>query len=160
ILFITSSDRPFTESEHQFLERIRAWGKKVVIILNKIDMLKNPTDLKAIVDFVSENCKKLLGFQPEIFPISALQAQESYKASNEQEGARIWETSRFGALEDYLFQTLDEKERVRLKLLSPLGVMQHVLDQVEKAINERASLLAEDARTVESIEVQLRLYRE
>lgn len=28
VLFITSVDRPFTESERAFLERMRAWGKK------------------------------------------------------------------------------------------------------------------------------------
>ena len=32
VLFLTSADRPFTESERLFLERIRDWGKKIVII--------------------------------------------------------------------------------------------------------------------------------
>ena len=40
ILFITSVDRPFTQSERAFLERIRNWGKKVIIVLNKIDILQ------------------------------------------------------------------------------------------------------------------------
>jgi predicted GTPase len=38
ILFVTSADRPFTESERQFIERIRDWGKKVVFVVNKIDI--------------------------------------------------------------------------------------------------------------------------
>ena len=42
ILFITSVDRPFTQSERVFLEHIRAWGKKIVILLNKIDLLHRP----------------------------------------------------------------------------------------------------------------------
>src|SRR6266700_2498145 len=45
ILFITSVDRPFTQSERLFMERIRTWGKKVLIVLNKIDMLRTPTAL-------------------------------------------------------------------------------------------------------------------
>jgi ribosome biogenesis GTPase A len=28
VIFITSADRPFTESERAFMEKIRAWGKK------------------------------------------------------------------------------------------------------------------------------------
>ena len=32
------ADRPFTESERLFLERIRHWGKKVVVVLNKVDL--------------------------------------------------------------------------------------------------------------------------
>lgn len=158
ILFITSVDRPFTESERAFMERIRAWGKKVVIVLNKIDLLRTPAALAEVLTFISENCKNLLGFQPEIFPVSALQVQQSHTAVG-HEAIRLWESSRFSALEHYLFRTLDEGERVRLKLLSPLGVMQRLLNETRTVAEQRASLLAEDALTINTIDDQLRLYR-
>lgn len=159
ILFITSVDRPFTQSERLFLERIRTWGKKVVIVLNKIDILKTRDSLTDVIDFVRANCKNLLGFEPDIFPVSALQAQQARTAVG-HDAVSLWESSRFGALEDYLLRTLDEKERVRLKLLSPLGVMRRLLDETQRSVNQRASLLAEDARTVQTIEEQLGLYAE
>ncbi len=159
ILFITSVDRPFTQSERMFMERIRTWGKKVVVILNKIDMLRTPAALEEVLTFVRDNCKNLLGFQPEIFPVSALLAQRALAATG-QETLQLWEQSRFGKLEEYLFHTLDEAERIRLKLLSPLGVMQRLLSETRSSVQQRAELLAEDARTVGSIEEQLRLYRE
>jgi small GTP-binding protein len=158
ILFVTSADRPFTESERAFMERIRAWGKKVVIVLNKVDLLTTPEGLDAIMSFVRDSCKRLLGFQPEIFPISALQAQQSFSAIG-HDAIDLWESSRFAALENYLFTTLDEKERVRLKLLSPLGVMQRLLGEGRSAVEQRAALLAEDARTVQNIDQQLQLYQ-
>jgi small GTP-binding protein len=159
ILFVTSVDRPFTQSERMFLERIRNWGKKVIIVLNKIDMLQTPEALIEVVTFVRENCKNLLGFQPEIFPVSALRAQQARTAIG-LSAVELWESSRFGPLEEYLFHTLDEQERVRLKLLSPLGVMQRLLNEAQRSVGERANLLAEDARTVATIEEQLRLYEE
>jgi len=159
ILFITSVDRPFTQSERLFMERIRTWGKKVLVVLNKIDMLRTPAALEEVLTFVRENCKNLLGFQPEIFPVSALLAQRALTAVG-QDALQLWETSRFGKLEEYLFHTLDEAERIRLKLLSPLGVMQRLLNETRVSVQQRAELLAEDARTVGSIEEQLRLYRE
>ncbi len=159
ILFITSVDRPFTQSERLFMERVRAWGKKVVIILNKIDLLRNAESLNQVIHFVNENCKNLLGFQPEVFPVSALTAARSREAIG-HDAIGLWEQSRMGGLENYLFHTLDEAERIRLKLLSPLGVMQRLLTQTKDAVQQRASLLAEDARTVETIEEQQRLYRE
>ena len=159
ILFVTSVDRPFTQSERMFMERIRTWGKKVIVILNKIDMLRTPTALEEVMTFVRDNCKNLLGFQPEIFPVSALLAQRALAATG-QETLQLWEQSRFGKLEEYLFHTLDEAERVRLKLLSPLGVMQRLLGETRTSVQQRAELLAEDARTVGSIEEQLRLYHE
>ena len=41
VLFVTSADRPFTETERAFLEQVRGWGKKVVIVINKIDILES-----------------------------------------------------------------------------------------------------------------------
>lgn len=159
ILFVTSVDRPFTQSERGFLERIRSWGKKVIIILNKIDMFRRPEELQQVMTFVRDNCKQLLGFEPEIFPVSALQAQQARNAVGHQ-AVEQWERSRFGALENYLFRTLDEAERVRLKLLSPLGVMERVINETNQAVDRRARLLTEDSRTVNTIEEQLKLYRE
>ncbi len=159
ILFITSVDRPFTQSERMFMERIRTWGKKVLVVVNKIDILRTPAALEEVLDFVRDNCKNLLGFQPEIFPVSALRAQRALTAVG-QDALQLWESSRFGKLEEYLFHTLDEAERIRLKLLSPLGVMQRLLNETRTSVQQRAELLAEDARTVGSIEEQLRFYRE
>ena len=142
-----------------FMERIRTWGKKVVVVLNKIDILRTQAALEEVLAFVRDNCKNLLGFQPEIFPVSALLAQRALTATG-QETLQLWERSRFGKLEEYLFHTLDEAERIRLKLLSPLGVMQRLLNETRSSVEQRAELLAEDARTVGAIEEQLRLYRE
>ncbi len=154
----TSSGRG-TRPKRTFLERIRNWGKKVIIVLNKIDMLQTPEALMEVVAFVRENCKNLLDFQPEIFPVSALRAQQARTAIGHS-AVELWESSRFGPLEEYLFHTLDEQERVRLKLLSPLGVMQRLLNEAQRSVGQRANLLAEDARTVATIEEQLRLYEE
>jgi hypothetical protein len=48
VLFVTSADRPFTESERQFLEQIRAWGKKIVLIINKADILATAGELEQV----------------------------------------------------------------------------------------------------------------
>jgi small GTP-binding protein len=159
VLFIASADRPFTESERAFLERMRTWGKKIVIVLNKIDLLQTKEAIQEVLDFVSANCKNLLGFEPEIFPVSAMQAQKAQKENGDKAGL-LWEQSGFAQFEHYLFNTLDEAERIRLKLLTPLGVMQRLLGEARGVVEHRADLLAEDASTIKTIETQLHLYRE
>src|SRR5436305_2657633 len=159
LLFITSADRPFTQSERLFLERIRAWGKKIVIIVNKIDLLRTPRDQEQVITFMRDNCKRLLGFEPQIFPVSALLAYKAQAAMG-HDAVALWEQSRFGPLEDYLFRTYDAGERVLLKLLSPLSVMNRLLTQTRTALEQHITLLAEDARTVSTIDQQLQLYRE
>ena len=44
VLFVTSADRPFTESERQFLGVIRDWGKKIVVVINKVDLLETEAE--------------------------------------------------------------------------------------------------------------------
>jgi small GTP-binding protein len=155
ILFVTSSDRPFTESERAFLQRIRDWGKKVVMVLNKVDLLRSPDDLSEVTAFVRQHATALLGSAPELFPISARLAQHARKAVSGDEGVHLWESSRLGALRDYLLATLDDEGRTRLKLLTPLGVMERLTLRYLDEAAKRQSLLDEDSRTVDNIEAQL-----
>ncbi len=55
VLFVTSADRPFTETERAFLEQIRGWGKKVVLVINKIDILGGPGEVDEVKRFVADS---------------------------------------------------------------------------------------------------------
>jgi small GTP-binding protein len=156
VLFVTSADRPFTESERDFLESIRDWGKKIVVVVNKIDILESEEELQSVVGFVSENLQSLLKVQPEIFPISARQALRS-KTDGEPASK---DGSRFEELQQFIVATLDEGERVRLKLLNPVGVAQHLIQKYLGMVDQQLELLTEDFRTLEEIERQLALYKE
>lgn len=156
VLFVTSADRPFTESERAFLERIRNWGKKVVVVLNKIDILESDGHVQEIERFITENARALLGFTPEIFPVSAKQALRAKQTSD----AALLAGSRFPALEKYIVATLDEKERIRLKLGNPLKVGQRVIGTVLATVDGRLALLKDDIAAVEDIHRQMQAYRQ
>jgi small GTP-binding protein len=159
VLFVTSADRPFTESERQFLERIRDWGKKVVFVLNKVDLLQTEDDVNEVLAFIRQHATQLLGHTPEVFPLSARLAQQAREAQAGDAGVRLWEASRMGALRDYLLRTLDDAGRARLKLLSPLGVMQRLTLKYQDEAHKRRAVLEEDARTVANLEAQLAAQR-
>lgn len=162
VFFVTSADRPFTESEREFMEGVKDWGKKIVVVINKIDLLRNDESIRQVMEFVDTNITRLLGIAPEIFPVSALLAQQANDLAgrNLPESQRLWEESRFGNLQNYIFETLDEEGRIRLKLLSPLGTAQHLADAYLKTTNERLAVLSEDIDTLRTIDRQLELYQE
>lgn len=155
VLFITSADRPFTESERQFLSQIKAWGKKVVIAINKIDLFETGEELEQVVAFVRENAQTLLGVTPDIFPISARRAKKA-----KQGQAAYWSESGFEALEIYVHNTLDETRRIQLKFLNPLGVGERLLNKYLEITNNRLSLLAEDFKMLDNLQNQLDFYRQ
>src|SRR5688500_3834631 len=100
ILFVTSIDRPLSESERRFLEYIREWGKKVVFVLNKVDT-KSDEEVSQVVDYLRTNVRSIFDFEPAIYPVSGKLALEA-KAGGAS--PREWTRSRFEALEDYIFK--------------------------------------------------------
>jgi small GTP-binding protein len=155
VLFITSADRPFTESERSFLEIIHDWGKKVVLVINKIDILQNDDEINQITAYVVENAQLLLGIKPEVFPVSARLAQRAKQGEPE-----CWAESQFEPLEGFIRDTLDESSRLRLKLLNPLGVGFHLIEKYRNVVANRLELLKEDFEMLSDVEAQLNLYKE
>ncbi len=155
VLFVTSADRPFSESERAFLEVIRAWGKKVVIVLNKVDLL-DEAGLAEVVEFVGRHAEDLFGTRPEIFAVSSRMARLARETGDQSQ----WQASRFAAVERYIGETLDEEQRVRLKLLSPLGVARRFAEAYLGVAEERLETLRTDIATIENIERQLDAFRD
>lgn len=154
VLFVTSADRPFTESERSFMAHIRDWGKKVIIILNKIDLLQDEQELKQVLDFVKENAHSLLGSTPEIFPVSSRLALRA-KTGEPQ----LWQPSGFDAMESYIHDNLDQGEQVRLKFLNPLGVGAFLTGKYFERAENQQQILAEDISMLQNVERQQAVYK-
>ena len=154
VLFVTSADRPFTESERAFLEGIRNWGKKVAVVINKIDLLMSSEDIHKVVAFVRDNASKLLGMEVEVFPVSARQAAQGKSEGDDT----LVQESRFEALETFVVRTLDDGERVRLKLLNPLGVGSALTGKYAAVVAAELDLLKDDLRMLDDIESHLEIY--
>jgi small GTP-binding protein len=155
VLFVTSADRPFTETERVFLDSIRNWGKKIVLVVNKVDIFQNEGDLAEVVQFVRDSSMRLLGIMPEVFPVSARLAAAAKQGDHGE-----WAPSRFEVLERYIQHTLDDVSRFRLKLANPIGVGEALARRYEAIARERNDLLATDIAAVADIERQLALYRD
>ncbi|MDP8940856.1 MAG: dynamin family protein [Actinomycetota bacterium] len=160
VLFITSAERPLTESERGYLELIRDWGKKILLVVNKSDLLDSDESVEKVRSFVSDGIRSMLGLTPPIFFVSSLLARKAKAASSGMERDALLKASGLGKLEGYITDLLDEEGRVRLKLESPLGVVEELVRRYRKSVGERMSLLEDDFRTSENVESQLNLFQE
>lgn len=147
VLFVTSIDRPLSESERQFLEYIREWGKKVVFVLNKIDT-KTGEEVDEVIAWIRENVEGIFGFEPTIYPVAARLALEAKMGDLPP---REWTRSRFEAFEDYIHGKLSEKERIRLKLEAPLETVASLSLRQKDRIAERRNLLEADRIRIEAL---------
>lgn len=154
VLFVTSADRPFTESERAFLEQIRNWGKKIVLVINKIDILDSEADVDKVIAFVTSSAQALIGDVAAVFPVSARLAQAAKAGQPDK-----W-SSRFAPLEAYIRETLDDEGRFRLKLLNPLGVGGRLIREQLANLSGDLATLAEDSNLLDDIRGQMVYYDE
>nr|XP_010927024.1 probable transmembrane GTPase FZO-like, chloroplastic isoform X3 [Elaeis guineensis] len=165
ILFVISSDRPLTESEVAFLLYVQQWKKKVVFVLNKLDLYRNASELEEATTFVKENAQKLLNTEDVmLFPVSARSALEA-KLSSVYEGRNYeevllndprWMSSRFYELENFLFSFLDGStdtgmERVRLKLETPIGIADRLLTSCDRLMKKEYENANEDLISIKEV---------
>ncbi|MBO1438057.1 dynamin family protein [Meiothermus sp. CFH 77666] len=147
ILFVTSADRPFTQSEADFLNFIRAWGKKVVLIINKMDLLTEP-ELQQVLEFVQKGADQTLGHIPPIFPVSARRARQGNVAQ-----------SHIPELEAHIRQVLTH-EAALLKLGSPLGVLARLSEEAKPALETRLKEAEKQLATCRELDSLLQRHEE
>ncbi|HET7478085.1 MAG TPA: dynamin family protein [Rubrobacteraceae bacterium] len=160
VLFVTSAERPLTESERGYLELIRDWGKKILLVVNKVDLLNGEENVEKVRTFIQDGIRSMLGLTPPIFFVSALLARKAKAATSDIERNALLKASGFAEIEEYVTDLLDEEGRVRLKLESPLGVVEEMIRRYSNSVEERMDLLEEDFKTSENVEAQLGVYKE
>jgi len=160
VLFVTSLLQPLTASELDFLAHIREWGKKVVFVINGVDRRNSDEQLDRVREYLTREVTARLGADaPTLYFISALQALRGKLAAKANaEGPAADARNEYPALERYVLETLRETDRVRLKLLSPLGVLRHLLKGNVAALDTRLLVVHEDAKVLRSIRDQLDAY--
>ncbi|WP_221090491.1 dynamin family protein [Deinococcus aquaedulcis] len=147
LLFLTSADRPFTESERQFLSLAARWGRQVIMVVNKADLLETPEQKAQVREFVETGARGVLGLTPPVLLVSA---------RAEQRGGDVG----FHALREVLRVRLSDTERTRLKLQSPLGTAAALLSGEEARAEAARRTLAEDLTVLRDLEAQQVTHRE
>ena len=170
VLFVTSYDRPLSESERQFLKYVRGdWGKQLVVALNKADLADTEAALAQVVAHVQDGLRGLLaetdrpapdgggatppgplatgGAVPLVFPVAARHALAAKLDAGGEGEARTdprWEASRFGPFERFLTETLTDDARLALKLTAPLDAVRALVADARGRLDAQRGVLASD----------------
>eukprot|EP01117_Protostelium_nocturnum_P008663 TRINITY_DN3111_c0_g1_i3.p1 TRINITY_DN3111_c0_g1~~TRINITY_DN3111_c0_g1_i3.p1 ORF type:complete len:483 (+),score=159.95 TRINITY_DN3111_c0_g1_i3:125-1573(+) len=164
VIFVTSSDRAFSESERSFLARISQYKKKIIVVITKKDIVESQSEMDQIVDYVSTNFESCLGSKPEaIFTVDskgALKAKLESGKNGDLKNSATWKESGFGPVEKFILKTLDREQRTRIKLENPLGLAEHLLEKAKDDIESRSKLLRDDVETLEDMKEQMEQYKE
>ncbi|KAL6783771.1 FZL1 [Auxenochlorella protothecoides x Auxenochlorella symbiontica] len=151
VLFVMSADRPFTDSEVRFLRYIRRWGKKVVFLVNKVDVLGAEGEVEEVRAFVAASAERVLGLPAAgVLPLSARLAQRDPAG----EGGRLGPLR--GLIEGLLARG---GESGRLKLETPMQVLRALLAAADAQLSADAEVAARDLESLALVGRQLEGFR-
>ncbi len=109
-LFVVSADPPITEIEIEYLARIRQTVVRLIVVLNKIDVIE-PQERDKAATFL-RNALVDHGLDP-LTPIFSVSARDALRAK-ESGDAEAFAASGFGELEKHLVQFLANEKRETL----------------------------------------------
>jgi len=165
---------------------VRQWGKKVVFVVNKVDLLDSNDDVDKVVEFVEKNATRLLGVEgARAIPVSAklaTQAKITSRKALDDDSSNVltssersylanldsWKASRFGTLEKHIRDFLlggatpatVPSESLKLKLQTPLFVADALINASKTQLETELSVLRRDEESVRMISSQLDAFRD
>lgn len=160
VLFVTTLLQPLTASEMTFLGHIGEWGKKIIFVVNGVDRRNSDEQVERVREYIARETTARLGAAPTIYCISALQALRARMAERTGAAGEPGDPqNEFPALQRYLLDALRNKERVVLKLMSPVGVLRNVLERNVSTLERQQQVIDEDSRVLGAVHAQLVNYQ-
>ncbi|MCA9913935.1 MAG: dynamin family protein, partial [Anaerolineae bacterium] len=81
VIFLISAKHAFAETERIYLELAKKYGKKIILVLNQVDLLK-PDERQEVRRFIETQVKQTLDLEPLLFMVSAKEALDALTAEN------------------------------------------------------------------------------
>ena len=152
VFFTIGAERAVTGSEAKLIQFIQEdWLKNIVFLLNKTDIAENSEELETLIDHSKSELERNFKLKPHLIPISAKLAREARAVFDEA----LYEKSGFKELENYIFSTLGEEERVRIKIKSTSEFAAALAEATERAISEDMESILQDEARLNEFETKL-----
>lgn len=157
VVLVMLATQALSASNLKYLETLKSYGKHVLVVVNQVDLLDD--EQRATVrDFVVEQSSLHLGTEPDVFLVSARQGLAA-RRSNPPD-AVAWQASGMAAFEEYLVGALDDRERLRQKLQTPLQIARNVLTRAQAEVKLQQQALDRHRSVQENIDAQIVVARQ
>lgn len=148
VIFVISAKRAFGESERLYLELAKDYGKKIILVLNQMDLL-NPAEQAEVKKFVEERVQEFLNIEPLLFATSGKQYFENGgdNALNDESGIL--------AVRAHLRGVYQEAPPAKQKLLTQLATTEKITESVYSTIQKKLDAVSLDTGRIQDIEKEL-----
>lgn len=150
VIFVVSAKRAFAETERLYLELAKNYGKKIILVINQIDLLQ-PKEQTEVRRFIEQQVEELLDIRPLIFMVSAKEALNAAKSG----GQTIGDPGGIEAVRAHLRGVLSEAPPAQQKLLAQLDMGERVIKDYQTHIQRNADLVTADTTKVRDVQREM-----
>lgn len=116
-----------------------------------MDLIESEASKNEVTSFVSSSALSLLGKEAKVFALSARMAKQAKDSSAGTTG-QIWNESGFAPLENFINETLDSIERLRLKLRASSSVGKTITEKYLSVLSANLAIVKSDLLAVQDIQ--------
>jgi small GTP-binding protein len=142
VVFVLSAKRAFAETDRLYLELIRSYGKKVIVVVNQADLLE-PRELADVRRFVQSQVEQRLDIKPLIFMVSARNAMGQQRDSG------------LDAVRAHLQSTFEQVPPAQQKLKAQLDFSRRLVDQYTGDLQSQLTLIGRNREQTSQIQTEL-----
>ncbi len=153
VVFLMSAKKAFAQTEKLYLELARDYGKKIILIINQIDLLDN-RERKEVEAFIKQQISEMMSIEPPIFTVSARQALQQ-KRSGGLFNRSTADESGMDAIRIYLNQIFERIPPAKQKLVSQLDFGDSMITKYRNKLDNRVQLVGADQAYVQELQSEL-----
>jgi small GTP-binding protein len=149
VIFLISAKRALAETERFYLEMAKNYGKKIILVINQIDLLQ-PGEQSQVRRFIEGQVKEQLGLKPLLFMVSAKEAVEARRNPGAVSG-----DGGISAVRAHLRGVFAEASPAKQKLLAQLDTAMQIVDRHYETIRSKTDLVKTDTSKVREVQQEL-----
>lgn len=150
VIFVVSAKRAFAETERMYLELAKNYGKKIILVVNQIDLLQ-PKEQVEVRRFIEEQVESLLDLRPLLFMVSARETLATLSNS----ASSVGDPGGIEAVRAHLRGVFQEAPPAKQKLLAQLDMAAHLVKEHQGAVQRKADVVNLDTTKVREVQREL-----
>ncbi len=159
LFFLIAANHPFAETDRLYMDLLREFGAKTVLVVSQTDRLGGTDELAQVLAYVRDTARRLFGVDLPVVPVSARLAFQAAEATDPGERRALQAESGMDRIWEIIRRETSAESRARQSLLTSLRVGQWLLNRYRPLVEAQLAQWQEDIEFVGNIEAQLATYQ-
>lgn len=149
VIFLISAKHAFAETERLYLELAKNYDKKIILVVNQVDLLKTNEQME-VRRFIESQVKETLEMEPLLFMVSAKETLDALAQGDASD-----DPGNVGAVKAHLRGVYAEAPIAKQKLLAQLDTATRIIKNHYDDAKEKAELVSTDIVKVKDVQNEL-----